>query len=80
MVFRKDSTHDYFINGKLFSSGRSIIRNDTLRTMDPICNADYFATYRVEFLSPDSIQLVTVEDTCPPRKRDMDGVKLQRVK
>ncbi|WP_157278681.1 hypothetical protein [Olivibacter sitiensis] len=79
-VFRKDGTHDYFVNGKLFSSGRSIFRNDTLKTMDPICNSDYYATYKVNFISADSVQFVAVEDSCPPRKQDMDGVGLKRVR
>ncbi len=79
-TFRADSTHDYFVNGKLFSSGKSILSGDTLKTMDPICNAEYFATYLVNYISPDSIRFVVVEDTCQPRKRDMDGVGLRRVK
>ncbi|QEC44657.1 hypothetical protein [Pseudobacter ginsenosidimutans] len=79
-VFRKDGTHDFFVNGKLFSSGKSSFRNDTLRASDPICKADYYATYKIDFITADSIRFKAVEDSCAPRKRDMDGTSLTRVK
>ena len=49
--FSKNGTHDYFMNGKLFSSGKSRLKNDTLKEFDPICNAEgnYYSTYKVDF-------------------------------
>ena len=44
--FGKNGTHDYFMNEKLFSSGKSRFMNDTLEEFDPICNdiGNYYST------------------------------------
>lgn len=80
--FRKDGTHDYYVNGKLFSSGKFSFRNDTLKEFDPICGADkeYYATYKVDFITADSMRFTALEDSCPPRKYDMDKAILVRIK
>ena len=72
--FRKDGTHDYFMDGKLFSSGKSRFSNDTLQEYDPICeaNANYYSTYKVNFLAGDSMQLTAIEDSCEPRRVGLD--------
>jgi hypothetical protein len=79
--FHKDSTHDYYVEGKLFSSGRSVFQNDTLRTFDPICQdkGEYFGIYKVDFLGGDSVRFVVVSDSCAPRRYDMDGAVLHRL-
>ncbi|MGN6291282.1 MAG: hypothetical protein ACTHMV_00945 [Chitinophagaceae bacterium] len=80
--FRNNGTHDYYVGGKLFSSGKSLFKNDTLRSYDPICggNAEYYGTYTIDFLSGDSIRFKAVEDSCEPRRLDMDGAVLHRIK
>lgn len=77
-VFRKDGTHDYFINGKLFSSGKFTFQNNELSEADPICNGDYYATYTVNFTSADEMQFTVVQDTCKPRVYDLNGIKMKR--
>lgn len=79
-VFRPDGTHDYFVNDKLFSSGKSSFANDTLRAADPICKADYYSVYRIDFVTTDSIRFRAVEDEWAPRKRDLDGNTASRLK
>ncbi|MBP7556551.1 MAG: hypothetical protein KA821_09810 [Chitinophagaceae bacterium] len=79
-VFRPDGTHDYFINGKLFSSGHFRISNDLLEEADPICHPDYYARYRINFPSAEELQLKVIEDTCKPRIHDLDGIKMIREK
>ncbi|WP_367915950.1 hypothetical protein [Leadbetterella sp. DM7] len=81
--FREDGTHDYFMDGKLFSSGKSSFKNDTLRTFDPICDSgdeEYYATYKIDFINRDSIVFRAIEDTCKPRIYDMDGTGFSRLK
>src|SRR6218665_234730 len=81
--FRKDGTHDYFMNGKVFSSGKSTFKNDTLKTFDPICASgkeEYYATYKIEFVNKDSIVFRAIEDSCQPRIYDMDGTGFSRIK
>lgn len=79
--FHPDGSHDYFIDGKLFSSGHSIFRNDTLLTYDPICEdkGEYFGIYTIAFLGGDSIRFSVVSDSCAPRRFDMDGAVLHRL-
>lgn len=79
-VFREDGTHDYFINGKLFSSGHFRISQDMLEEADPICHPDYYARYRITFLSAEELQLAVIQDTCKPRIHDLDGIKMSREK
>lgn len=81
--FRADGTHDFFIDGKLFSSGKSTFKNDTLKAFDPICstgNEAYYATYKIDFISNDSIVFRAIEDSCQPRIYDMDGTGFSRIK
>jgi len=80
VVFRENGTHDYFINGKLFSSGHFRISQDMLEEADPICNPDYYARYRITFPSAEELQLVVIEDTCKPRIHDLDGIRMSREK
>lgn len=77
-VFRTDGTHDYFINGKLFSNGNFTFENGQLSESDPICNGSYYATYKVIFPSPNEMQFAIVQDTCTPRAHDLDGIKMKR--
>lgn len=79
-VFRSDGTHDYFINGKLFSNGKYSFSNGTLSEADPICHPDYYATYTVSFLSADEMQFKVIQDTCQPRIHDLDGIKMTKEK
>lgn len=80
-VFKKDNTHEFFIDDKLFTSGKSIFRNDTLKAFDPICSGakEYYCTYHIDFISADSILFTAIEDSCEPRRKDMDGRGLKRI-
>ncbi|PVD53183.1 hypothetical protein DC498_04715 [Terrimonas sp.] len=79
--FHKDGTHDYIIDGKLFSSGKSVFSNDTLKTFDPICNdeGEYYGIYKVDFLQGDSIRFIAIEDSCKPRVYDINNAVLHRI-
>jgi len=79
--FHKDGTHDYYTDGKLFSSGKSIINNDTLKTYDPICKdqGEYYGAYKIDFLGGDSIRFIVIADSCDPRRNDLDGTVLHRI-
>lgn len=80
--FKQDGTHDYFVNGKLFSSGKSVFTNDTLKTFDPICEGlgEYYGVYKVAFLQGDSLQFIAIEDSCKPRIYDLDKAVLHRIR
>ena len=73
--FGKNGTHDYFMNEKLFSSGKSRFMNDTLEEFDPIYNAkgNYYSTYKVDFFEGDSMRFTVVEDSCKSRRLGLDG-------
>ena len=63
------------MNGKLFSSGKSRFKKDTLEEFDPICNAEdyYYSTYKVNFFEGDSMRFTVIEDSCEPRRLGLDG-------
>ena len=63
--FSKKETQDYFMNGKLFSSGKSRFKNDTVEEFDPICNAmrNYYSTYKVDFFKGDSMRFTVIENS-----------------
>lgn len=79
--FRNNGSHDYYVDGKLFSSGKSVFLNDTLKTYDPICKdqGEYYGTYKIDFLEGDSIRFTAIADSCEPRRYDMDGAVLHRL-
>ena len=79
-VFRKDGTLDFFVNDKLFVTANYSFANDTLRASDPFCSSDYYASYKVDFISADSMRFSALQDTCRPRKRDLDGAGYKRIK
>lgn len=80
--FRKNGTHDYFMNGKMFSSGKFRFKNDTLQEFDPICTdfENYYSTYKVNFMAGDSMQFTVIEDSCEPRRLGLDGGMFYLVK
>ena len=63
------------MNGKLFSSGKSRFKNNTVEEFDPICNAkgNYYSTYKVDLFEGHSIRFTVVEDSCEPRRLGLDG-------
>ena len=63
------------MNGKLFSSGKSRFKNDTVEEFDPICNAkgNYYSTYKVDLFEGHSLRFTVVEDSCEPRRLGLDG-------
>ena len=73
--FCKKETQDYFMNKKLFSSGKSRFKNDTVEEFDPICNAkgNYYSTYKVDLFEGHSIRFTVNEDSCEPRRLGLDG-------
>ena len=60
--FSKKETQDYFMNGKLFSSGKSRFMNDTVQEFDPICNAEdnYYSIYKVDLFEGHSMRFTVV--------------------
>lgn len=79
-VFRADSSYDGFVNGKSFVSGKYYVRQDTFRLQDASCNARYYGTYKLTFVTSDSVRLMVIEDTCGGRRRGTDGLAMSRVK
>ena len=63
------------MNGKLFSSGKSRFKNDTVKEFNPICNAkrNYYSTYKVDFFEGDSMRFTVIENSCEPRRLGLDG-------
>lgn len=49
-VFRADNTVDLFFNSKLFTSGKYVIRQDTIAVSDPGCSLSYYSTYKLQYL------------------------------
>ena len=66
-VYRADSTCEIFVNGKTFTSGKYLVRQDTFATNSG-CNKDYYGTYKLNFITPDSVQFIAIADTCQPRR------------
>lgn len=67
-IYRTDGTFDTFINGKTFVSGKYKVSQDTFLTSGTGCGTDYNGTYHLTFLTPDSIQLMLIQDTCQGRR------------
>lgn len=78
-VFRADSTHSSFVNGKQFTSGKYYIRQDTLYVQDDACGP-YYGTYKVTFVTADSIRFSTIQDWCHGRRQGSDGLTVGRVR
>jgi hypothetical protein len=79
--FRADGTYDAFINGKVFVSGKYLLKQDVFTLNDGLCNLNYYGTYKLSFYSGnDSIRFQVVQDTCRARRRGSDGLTLGRVK
>ncbi len=79
-AFRTNNTFDVFMNGKLFTSGKYTVRQDTLALADAGCNAAYYGTYKLGFFAGDSVRFVTIQDTCEGRKNTMHNATMGRVK
>lgn len=67
-VYRTNGTFDIFINGKTFVTGTYKVNQDTLSISDPICGGGYYGTYRLTFISPDSVRQTLIQDTCRVRR------------
>lgn len=80
LAFRADNTFDIFINGKVFTSGKYVVRQDTFALADPGCNQAYYGTYKLGFFTPDSVRFTTIADTCKGRNNDMHNFTAGRVK
>lgn len=80
LVFRTDDTFDAFVNGKLFTSGKYTVRQDTLFMADNSCNIAYYGTYKLGFYAPDSVRFTTIADTCKGRNGDLHNFTVGRVK
>ena len=66
-AYRPDGTFDVFLNGKTFVSGQYRLNLDTLSVTDPTCGVNYYGSYRLTFITPDSIRLTMIRDTCQGR-------------
>ncbi len=71
LVFRSNNTFDIFINGKVFTSGKYTVRQDTFALADPACRIDYYGTYKLNFFAPDSVRFTAIADTCKGRRGDL---------
>ncbi|GAB4044274.1 hypothetical protein [Spirosoma jeollabukense] len=71
LVFRPNNTFDVFINGKVFTSGKYTVRQDTFALVDPGCHVDYYGTYKFAFFVPDSVRFTAIADTCQGRRNDL---------
>lgn len=78
--FRSDGSYDGFINGKPFVSGKYYVRQDTFAISDASCNINYYGTYRLHFLSADSVRFAVIQDTCGGRREGTDKLALGRIK
>jgi len=78
--FRADETYDAYINKKPFLSGNYHFQNDTLVISDHLCDANTSGTYKITFLTPDSILFSLIKDPCTDRIKGTDGATLSRVK
>lgn len=79
LVFRTDGTIDMFINGKTYASGKYYVRQDTVGFADPLCNINYYGTYKFRFPAQDSLRLSVLSDTCGGRGEAMGRLTLGRV-
>jgi hypothetical protein len=71
-IYRKDGTFDIFINGKTFVSGQYKVGQDTLSISDPVCGVGYYGAYRLNFITPDSVQFIPIQDSCRVRKASIN--------
>jgi hypothetical protein len=73
-VYRAAGTFDMFVNGKAFVNGNYTVRQDTLAYSDPICGSGYYGTYKLAFITEDSIRLSIIQDSCQVRRRSISRV------
>lgn len=78
-IFRADSTYGGFVNGKQFVSGTYFVRQDTVHIQDGACGA-YYGTYKLTFVTADSIRFAAIEDRCQGRRQGSDGLTLGRIR
>ncbi|WP_442587451.1 hypothetical protein ACSBL2_15510 [Pedobacter sp. AW31-3R] len=80
VVFRNNGNYDGFLDKKIFVSGTYQMKHDTLHVADPLCNNDYYGTYKVQYHGQmDSLTLHVVQDTCRARREGSDGFTFKRV-
>lgn len=80
LVFRADDTFDAFVNGKLFTTGKYTVRQDTMFMADNSCNMAYYGIYKLGFYAPDSVRFSTIADTCKGRNGDLHNFTVGRLK
>lgn len=80
LVFRADSTCEGFINGKTFSSGKYYMKKDTMFVSEPVCNANYYGIYRLNYFATDSVRFTVVKDSCMDRHEGMHNLRVGYVK
>lgn len=77
-LFRSDSSFDGLVNGKFFVSGKYFVRQDTFALTDGGCGRNYYGTYKLTFVTDDSIHFAAIQDTCGGRRRGNNGLTLGR--
>ena len=83
--FKKDGTYEVLLpNGKVGESGFYSLTDSVfkIKNAKPVCGDGYWGTYKLRFVSEDSVLFSLVEDSCNARRMDIVGYNpgLRRVK
>ena len=70
----------YTNKGKLLHYGNFKMSNDTFSITDHECGNGYWASYKLNFVSDDSVSFAVIEDTCSGRMQQVDKGGLKRAK
>jgi hypothetical protein len=81
VVFRKDGTNEAtFTNENWKVGGRYKVEGNTVSITDSSCGLNYWASYKVNWFSDDSVQVTVIQDSCMGRKGSVDGSVMVRMK
>lgn len=76
-IFRADSSYDLVINGKVFTSGKYFVRQDTFVDNNGACRLA--GIYKLHFFTQDSVRLTLIQDSCRGRREAYQGLTMGRV-
>jgi len=81
VLFRKDGTAEATFDGQTWKVGGPYkVEGNTMSMADSTCGLTYWASYKADWFSDDSMRMVIVEDTCTGRKESINGAVLVREK
>jgi hypothetical protein len=79
--FRKDGTDEATFTGQTWKvGGQYKVEGNKVSIADSSCGLTYWGSYKVTWLSDDSVRSVVIEDTCSGRKGSVDGSVMVRMK